>query len=122
MMKEIKAGIKFLDKHCPNWLNFFDAKALDNLDIREPDKCILGTIYNDYVDGLADLGLTDAVGYALGFNSDADITEYWREAILNLKKGGIKTYGDLSLYLKNAKDEFLDKDIPPRLLRYLELE
>lgn len=60
MRKRVKAGIKFLDiwyeynhGNC-DWRSRLD---LDSLDISRPDRCILGQLHGDYLEGLVQYGL-----------------------------------------------------------------
>ncbi len=45
---------KLLDVELPGWANKID---VDSLDMREPNKCILGQLYNDYMIGIEKLDI-----------------------------------------------------------------
>lgn len=63
--KEVRAGIAFLDKKDPEWREDLD---VDYLDMWDCENCILGQRHGDYLDGLAELGLTDEDSYRLGLD------------------------------------------------------
>jgi len=62
----VQAGMDVLDKKVPGWECRIDP---DTLDLASCQRCILGQIYGDYVDGRRTLELTDTVHH--GFTLSA---------------------------------------------------
>lgn len=65
MIERIKAGVKLLDSHQPDWRKKVDPKKLDLL---HHDNCILGQVYGGFSTGARALGIWGR-SIEFGFNS-----------------------------------------------------
>lgn len=60
----VAAGVAFLDRQVPGWVDRID---VDNLNVASPVNCVLGQLYGMYSSGISALGLDQDQAAALGF-------------------------------------------------------
>lgn len=78
---KVAAGIKKLDADKPGWRDLIDVQTLD---LESCSVCVLGQVFGDYHDGRAQLDISSAVAYQMGFNTEGsfrELTEAWKEAL-----------------------------------------
>jgi hypothetical protein len=87
-------GVRFNEPgSAERWWHRID---LDTLDVWSWDKCVLGQVFGDYVDGLNALGLD--FGFAHGFNSRAHdkdqfdaLNQAWRTVVIQRREQEART-------------------------------
>ena len=90
LKKRVKAGAAFLDVVKPNWWKKGEVD-LEELDLAQPNVCMLGELYGDYNYGKTKLGLDNESAEFVGFYSSinsryAAITKLWKAKIRALRK------------------------------------
>lgn len=94
ILLRVKAGIAFLNSIYPGWVKKIKLK---NLDLSDKNTCVIGELYDDYFDGISEMGITDnGAARALGFQVNQEepedtgisfdaLTKVWVKEIRKLK-------------------------------------
>jgi hypothetical protein len=87
-VENAERGASLLDRLCPGWDGLID---LDELDVDDPGRCVLGQLYGGYDEGLFEIDMEAvdmAPRVAHGFTLDSpdaakmgDLTAAWRRLI-----------------------------------------
>lgn len=95
IQSRIDRGVKLLDEKAPGWVY---KVRISDLDVSDAARCVLGQVFDDYVDGLDALGLRSEGGARYGFDWSSSyrqfpvLTERWK-SVIRERRGNSGTRG-----------------------------